>query len=295
MRLFALELNNDIKGIPERKSYIESLIAQLPSPDLVLLPELALCSYMASQAAWQYAADGGQDSSAWAMTMAAKYHTYLGVGYIDYEDGDYFNRYLIAGKGQVYGIITKSEAESAVFKRGCFESVIEMPFGNVALAICYDARRRHFYDNIKDQKLVLIIFPHGSPADPKKEAEEIRSRDYLCERYLEAFDLPVVYVNSLGRLEYMPGLMGAMMKRSGFTMNGKSKIYANMGQPIDCDLKGAIGIDIDMIEKGRQKDIRFYGEDMAKGNFFFRHVILKADIKAGLRQYEKNKDRIPIA
>lgn len=293
MRLFALELNNDIKGIPERKSYIESLIAQLPSPDLVLLPELGLCSYMASQAAWQYADDCSQDSSAWAMAMAAKYHTYLGVGYIDYEDGDYFNRYLIAGESQVYGIITKSEAESAVFKRGCFDSVIEMPFGNVALAICYDARRRHFYDNTKDQKLVLIVFPHGSPADPKKEAEEIRSRDYLCMSYAEAFDLPVVYVNSLGGLEYMPGLMGAMMKKAGFTMNGKSKIYADRGQSIACGLKEAIGLDIDMIEKGRQKDIHFYGKDIAKGNLFFRHVILKADIRAGLRQYEKNKDRIP--
>ncbi len=293
MRLFALELNNDIKGIPERKSYIESLIAQLPSPELVLLPELALCSYMASQAAWQYADDCGQDTSAWAMEMAAKYHTSLGVGYIDYEKGDYFNRYLIAGESQVYGIITKSEAESAVFKRGCFDSVIEMPFGNVALAICYDARRRHFYDNTKDQKLVLIVFPHGSPADPKKEAEEIRSKDYLCMSYLEAFDLPVVYVNSLGRLEYMPGLMGSMMKKAGFTMNGKSKIYASAGKPIVCGLKEAIGIDIDLIEKKRKKDIPFYGKDMAKGNFFFRHVILKADIKAGLRQYEKNKDRIP--
>lgn len=52
MRIFILELNNDIKGISERKEYIESLISALPSPDLVLLPEMAICSYMASQEAW---------------------------------------------------------------------------------------------------------------------------------------------------------------------------------------------------------------------------------------------------
>lgn len=57
MRIFALELNNDIKGIAERKKYIESLISKLPSPDIVLLPEMAICSYMASQAAWEYADD----------------------------------------------------------------------------------------------------------------------------------------------------------------------------------------------------------------------------------------------
>ncbi len=41
MRIFALELNNDIKGINERKLYIESLISKLSRPDLILLPELA--------------------------------------------------------------------------------------------------------------------------------------------------------------------------------------------------------------------------------------------------------------
>lgn len=146
MRIFALELNNDIKGLAERKQYIESLISALPSPGLVLLPELALCSYMASQAAWKYADDCSKDTSAWAMNMAAKYHTYIGVGYLDYENGDYFNRYMVAGEKQVYGIITKSEGESAVFKRGWFDNVITTPFGNVAVAICYDARRRHFYE-----------------------------------------------------------------------------------------------------------------------------------------------------
>ena len=49
MRIFALELDNDIKGIERRKAYIEGLIEKLPKPDIVVLPELAICSYMASQ------------------------------------------------------------------------------------------------------------------------------------------------------------------------------------------------------------------------------------------------------
>lgn len=108
MRVFTLELNNDIKGIGQRKEYIKSLIAKLPSPDLVALPELALCSYMANQQIWQY-----------------------------------------ADESKVYGAVTKSEGESAVFKRGFYDSII---------------------------------------------------------------NTPVVYVNSKGRLEYMPGKMGQMMK-----------------------------------------------------------------------------------
>lgn len=292
MRIFALELNNDIKGLAERKQYIESLISVLPSPDLVLLPELALCSYMPSQAVWKYADNCSEDTSAWATSMAERYHTYLGVGYLDFENGDFFNRYMIAGKEQVYGIVTKSEGESAVFKRGWFDHVIATPFGNVAVAICYDARRRHFYEKIKDERIGLIVFPHGSPADPRKDAEESRANDYLCNTYAEAFGVPVVYINSVGKLEYMPGLMGALMKRAGFTMNGKSKIYANRGNSMACDIKAATGLEVDVSDRKKKKDIRFYGDDLIKGHFFFRHFILKPDIAAGIRNYNKNLKKI---
>lgn len=291
MRIFALELNNDIKGLTERKEYIESLISALPSPDLVLLPEMAICSYMASQVVWKYADDCSKDTSAWTMKMAAKYHTFIGVGYLDYENGDYFNRYMIADEKQVYGIITKSEGESAVFKRGWFDNIITTPFGNVAVAICYDARRRHFYENIKDKTIGLIVFPHGSPANPKKDAEENATNDYFCNTYADAFGVPVIYINSIGKLEYMPGKMGALMKKAGFTMNGKSKIYASGGNSISCDVKAAKGHDIDISEHRCKKDIRFYGDDLIKGNFVFRNFILKPDVIAGIRQYNESRKK----
>ncbi len=107
MRVFALELNNDLKGIPQRKEYIESLIRQLPSPELVVLPELALCSYMASQEIWKYADNCSRDTADWAVQTARRYHTYLGVGYLDKEDGDYYNRFLIAGPDGIYGTVSK--------------------------------------------------------------------------------------------------------------------------------------------------------------------------------------------
>lgn len=82
MRIFALQLDNDIKGIKVRKEYIESLIDILPSPEFVVLPELAICSYMASQKVWEYADDCGRDTAAWAIQMAQKYDTYVGVGFL---------------------------------------------------------------------------------------------------------------------------------------------------------------------------------------------------------------------
>ena len=289
MRIFALELNNDIKGIIQREKYIEGLIGQLPSPELVVLPELALCSYMASQEIWKYADDCGQKTATWAVQTAQKYNTYIGVGYVDKENGDYFNRYMIAGANGVCGFVSKSEGESAVFKRGEFDSVITTPFGKVGVGICFDSRRKHFYENVKNEKLSLILFPHGSPADPKSPEKEQQENDTRCMLYAEAFGIPVVYVNCKGSLEYMPGKMGAMMKKYGFRMNGMSKIYAPDAVPIPVEIPEAIGAEIELSPKWRVKDIRFYGNDILPGNFLFKHLILKPDTEAGIRSYEANR------
>ena len=244
MRVFVLELNNDIKGTEQRKEYIESLIAKLEAPDVVVLPELSLCSYMACKDIWQYADDCGTDTAAWAMKMAKKYQTIIGAGYLDKENGDYYNRYLIADANQVFGVVTKSEGEAAVFKRGFFNSVVNTPIGNIGVAICYDAKRRYFYENVKEEELAMILFPHGCPADPKKLAVEQSTNDFFCGMYEKAFHIPVVYANSKGKLEYMPGKMGRMMKKAGFAMNGLSKIYCTNGIAIDSNIVEATGADI---------------------------------------------------
>ncbi len=289
MRIFALELDNDIKGLDRRKAYIEGLMERLPDPELVVLPELGLCSYMASQAVWQYADDCGRDTFAWAVKAARRFGTFVGVGYLDRERGDYYNRYLIAGPDGVCGVVSKSEGESAVFKQGDFGSVISTPFGQVGVAICYDSRRKHFYENVKDEALSLILFPHGAPADPKKPQREQRENDIRCLLYADAFQVPVVYVNSRGALEYMPGMMGAMMRRHGFRMNGRSKIYGADAVPIQTDVPEAVAAEVRLRPGKRGKEIPFHGQDILPGNWLFKHLILKPDAKAGLRAYEANR------
>ncbi len=294
MRIFALELNNDIKGIEERKNYIESLIQQLESPDFIVLPELGLCSYMASQEIWKYADNCGKDTGEWTVNTAKKYRTHIGVGYLDKENGDYYNRYMIAGPEGVCGVVSKSEGESAVFKQGDFGNVISTPFGSVGVAICYDSRRRHFYDNVKEEELSLILFLHGAPADPKKLDQEHQENDKRCMLYVNAFGVPVVYVNSVGTLEYMPGMMGKMMEKHGFTMNGMSRIYAKDALPIETGIPEATGAEVNLEPKHMTKEIPFYGEDILPGNWLFKHLILKPDTAAGIRSYEKNRKAVTI-
>lgn len=288
MRIFALELNNDRKGPEVRKPYIEALLARLPEPDMVFLPELALCGYMASREIWQYADRDGQDTARWARDMAEKYNTCIGVGYLELENGDYYNRYLVADKHQVFGVVTKSEGEAAIFKRGDFGNLIKTPFGNIAVGICYDAKRRHLYENIQDEEVSLIVFPHGCPADPERAEEEIAGNDFFCGQYQSAFQVPVVYVNSVGALEYMPGVMGALMRKAGFAMNGRSKIYGGT-KAISCPVREAVGIETELVPRRRVRDIPFSGEDLIPGNWLFRHLVLKPDVKWGIRVYETGK------
>lgn len=289
MNIYALELNNDIKGIEARKAYIEGLIAKLEKPDLVVLPELALCSYMGSTAIWQYADENGADTAAWAMQIAARYDTFIAAGYLEKSGGDYFNSYLIAGGDEVFGTVRKSEGESYIVKRGDFGNLIDTPFGLVAVGICYDSRRKRTYERIKKSKPSLILFPHGSPSNPKRAREERNVIDAYCSMYVDVFSVPVVYVNSVGKLDPMLGRMGKMMAAAGFVLNGMTKIYSKTGKTIVCLTDEAFGVSVELSEQEREKELSFYGEDIVPGNSLFRLFVLKRDIKDGIRFYEMNK------
>ena len=106
--------------------------------------------------------------------------------------------------------------------------------------------------------------------------------------------MPVVYVNSRGSLEYMPGKMGAMMQKHGFRMNGLSKIYALHAAPIETGIPEAVGAELELQPRKRGSEIRFHGQDILSGNWLFKQLILKPDTKAGLRSYEQNRRGIPV-
>ena len=97
--------------------------------------------------------------------------------------------------------------------------------------------------------------------------------------YVDAFDVPVVYVNSVGKLEHMLAVMGNLMKKHGFRMNGMSRIYAHKASPIDVGIAEVIGSDIDLSPKKWSKDIHFHREDILPGNWLFKHLILTPDTK----------------
>lgn len=289
MRVFALELNNDIRGLEERKAYIEGLIARLPEPGLVVLPELALCGFIPNQYIWQYADDKGKETTEWALRMAIKYNTYIGVGYADREYQDFYNRYMIAGPKGVCGVVTQSEGVSAVFKRGDFKNTIVTPFGTVAVAVGYDFHREHLYDNIKDEAITMILNPCASPADPNKPEQEHKDNDLRCSLYVSAFDVPVIYINCVGKLDEYPGKVGARMMKAGFRMNGMSRICTEHAVPIETDVAEAVGAELPIHSKRRIKDIPFFDGYLTPGSFFYRKFVIERDIMWAVKYYGKNR------
>lgn len=45
----------------------------------------------------------------------------------------------------------------------------------------------------------------------------------------------------------MPGRMGHMMSNAGFSMTGKTKIYAKSGTKIETELEEVIAMDVDIV------------------------------------------------
>lgn len=88
----------------------------------------------------------------------------------------------------------------------------------------------------------------------------------------------------------MLGQTGKMMANAGFRLNGLSKIYCSGGTRLETNIPEAIGMDVALIPHKRTKDIKFYGDDIQRGNFLFRQLVLKPDIKKGIRFYERKKD-----
>ena len=66
-------------------------------------------------------------------------------------------------------------------------------------------------------------------------------------------------------------------------------ISLNSMKTIDVGVPEAIGSEINLSPKRRNKDIHFHGEDILPGNWLFKHFILMPDIKKGIRSYEANR------
>lgn len=288
MRITVLQTNNNVKGLKARFEYIEKLIARIPDPEFVILPELSSCSYIPNQNVWKYKESFGCRTKSWAHDMARKYHCYISAGYVETDGHDIYNSYLIANESGVLGTVRKIEGESNIFKRENFGSTIDTPLGTIGVAICFDSHRKCFYDNIEDQSPVLILMPHAWATNDKYSAPHLEKIDHLGQTYANCFGCPVIFANALGDVEPMPGITGHMMNPKTFKLNGNSVIYEKGKSPIRMGTEESLTCDV-QIKSDKSKCIEFYNGWIDKDNALFRRFILPFDVKRGTRLYEQNK------
>ena len=290
MKITVIQVDNNITKIEDRLKDIELKIEQAPNSDFVILTELSTPGYIPNERIWQYKEKNGELTKKWAVQIAKKYNIYLGAGYVEEESGEIYNSYLIANKDGIIGNIRKSEAESNIFKRGNFAHVIDTPIGKIAIAICFDAHKKLFYDAIKDENISMIIMPHAWPTDERRIKEDRYKIKRMITAYGDAFDCPVVFANAVGNVDKMSGITGKLMNPKKYKLNGHSSIYIN-GKIIEIKSNSDIlSFECDIFNKERKKEILFFLFWIDKGSFIYRNIILPLDIKKGIKMYKNSKN-----
>lgn len=292
MKFSIIQLDNSVRGISERLAMTEALVAKCGLTDFVILPELSTPGYIPTYDIWQYKEDNGFLTKAWAVGMAQKYRCYIGCGYLEYADGEYYNAYLIANADGVCGSVRKGEPESNLFKRGEVSHIIDTPLGKIGVSICFDSHRESVYNGLKKEKPVVILMPHAWAMSVDKDnhvrRENIVKTDFLGQTYAEAFGVPVIFANAKGDVEQMAGITGKLMK--DYRLMGQSGVYFPDGRVMHFDVREICSFEADISKPGAlTKEIRFYDGYIDKGSALFRKVVLPLDIRKGVREYERNK------
>ena len=292
MKFTILQLDNAVHGVAGRLAMTEELIAKSGQSNFVILPELSTPGYIPTHEIWQYKEADGLLTKAWAVRMAQKYGCYIGCGYLEYTDGDYYNAYLIANADGVCGSVRKGEPEANIFKRGDVSHIIETPLGKIAVGICFDSHRIGLYNSLKAENPVLILMPHAWAMSVKEDGSVKRENkiktDFLCKAYSEAFGVPVVFANARGQVEQMAGITGKLMK--DYQLKGQSGVYFPNGTATRFMEREVCLFEADMSKPGTlTQKIKFYGGYIDKGSALFRKVVLPLDIGKGVRDYERKK------
>ena len=138
----------------------EKLIEKAVSPgsEFIVFPELASCGYIPNEAIWYHAETNEGKTPLWTVQMAKKYNVYLGMGYIETDEKDFYNSYIIVSKkGDILGNIRKWKTEVHLFKSVFENNIVETEFGKVAVGICADNHQLKFYKCLGELDLIYLL------------------------------------------------------------------------------------------------------------------------------------------
>jgi N-carbamoylputrescine amidase len=281
---------------------IEKAAAQ--GAELVVLPELFASGYIPNPAIWNVAEAREQGPMRqWLAATAQRLGIYLGAGTVERDGSDFFNVFVLANPhGQIAGRAYKTDAEANVFRRGRNEHVIDTALGRIGIGICADNQLVAQLRLMHDYDVDLVLMPHAWPT-PARPGGHVTADDVatlqsrmieLPALYARSLGVPVVFVNQVGPLVPMGGIIGRLMDPKTWRLRGQSRIVDPDGSvlaELDENEDVVVATATSTAASKRFQVPATYGRYLQPGSALVRNVILPVDIAHGRLSYELSRDR----
>jgi N-carbamoylputrescine amidase len=271
--------------------------------ELVVLPELFSSGYVPNRAVWDAAEPAGGATARWLAGVAGRLGIYLGAGSVETDGSDFYNVFILAGPhGEIAGRAYKANAEADVFRRGRREHVIETDLGRIGIGICADNQFAAHLRLMREEQVDLVLMPHAWPT-PARAAGLVSDADVRSQQermvdlprlYARLLGVPAVFVNQVGPLLPIGGILGRLMDPRIWRLRGQSRIVdadgAVLGQLSDEEAVLVASVSMGAAPR-RYEEARSYGGWLQPGSAVARRLFIPLDIATGRLSYALSRTR----
>lgn len=280
--------------------YVEQAAAH--GAELVVLPELFSCGYLPNRTVWDAAEPPHGSTAQWLAATARRLGIYLGAGSAEADGSDFFNVFILANPdGEIAGRAYKDNAEADVFKRGRSQHVIDTPIGRIGIGICADNQFAAHLRLMHEVHADLVLMPHAWPT-PARAAGLVSAADVASQQrrmielpslYARSLGVPVVFVNQVGPLMPIGGILGKLMKPSIWRLRGQSRIIDSDGSPLGAlaEQEGILTATATMDPRRKHHQPPPSFGWLQPGSLLARTVIIPLDIMTGTLSYTTSRQR----
>ncbi len=286
--------------------YIEEAAAQ--GAQLVVLPELFACGYIANQAIWRYGEPLQGPTVRWLRDTARRLDIYLGAGFAEVEGSEFFNAFALADPaGRLAGCARKHWAETYCFRGGAGQHLVGTELASLGIGICADNHMTSFFLEMQQNRIEALLMPHASPM-PYRTSATISEADIaqlrektvsLVTRYASLLGTPAIFVNAVGDLQPMAGLLGRFITPEHFRLRGFSRIADSDGTLVGelGEEEGVLVADVtlDPVRRRSDGEPEDYDGWLHPGSTIMRKMIMPIDGVMGRLSYGLSQERRRLA
>lgn len=263
--------------------------AAAKNAELIILPELFAAGYSANERLFSMGELPTGPTLTWLKEQSRRYKVFLGGGVPLYDHGHLYNRYYVCDPdGEICGFAQKQNAEAYCFKRDEGAFIINTPLGRLGVSICADSHYSSVVTKLQELDIDILIMPHAWPTMQDGSKDEW----VFAASISHSLKVPIIFVNGVGSMQPIQGMVGKLMTPEKFALRGRSCIVDATGQMVgrlDCE-PGILVREVALGKSSNEKTIiPNYDGWVHPGSRLLRKIIIPLDIRRGKRVYEKNR------